>query len=538
MQAVPFMAKTAHSHADESELIATAVALIESSQNLSPAEQRLCRRIRSAPATDKLSKARTQIRSGQDPLGEAFVRIRSAKHRRKSGATYTPAAIIASMIHWAKDAGMPSQIVDPGAGSGRFLMAASQAFPKAHLIGIEIDPVAALLLRANTAVLGLSRRTTIHVADYRAVSWNQSKGPTLFIGNPPYVRHHDIPPHWKNWLTTTAECYGVKASQLAGLHIHFFVQTLRLAQQGDYGAFITAGEWLDVNYGAVLRKLLTQQLGGLSIHVLDPKSMPFADANTTGAITCFQVGAKPSHLHMRTVTSLDRLNGLTSGKQIPIELAKNTNRWSILIRPGPKPPSGHISLGDLFRVHRGQVTGNNNIWINDLDHGLPAEVLIPTVTKAKEIIETGPALSNAERLRKVIDLPIDLDQLDTRFRLAVTRFLRWAKAQGVRQSYIAQHRQAWWAVELREPAPILCTYMARRPPAFTRNLCAARHINIAHGLYPLEPLSDHVMNMLITWLHENLTQHQGRTYAGGLTKFEPKELERVPIPSLAQLTAW
>jgi hypothetical protein len=28
---------------------------------------------------------------------------------------------------------------------------------------------------------------------------------------------------------------------------------------------------------------------------------------------------------------------------------------------------------------------------------------------------------------------------------------------------------------------------------------------------------------------------QGRTYAGGLVKFEPKEMERLPIPSLDRL---
>ena len=29
---------------------------------------------------------------------------------------------------------------------------------------------------------------------------------------------------------------------------------------------------------------------------------------------------------------------------------------------------------------------------------------------------------------------------------------------------------------------------------------------------------------------------QGRTYAGGLTKFEPREMERVPVPSLELLS--
>ena len=85
---------------------------------------------------------------------------------------------------------------------------------------------------------------------------------------------------------------------------------------------------------------------------------------------------------------------------------------------------------------------------------------------------------------------------------------------------------------LRPPAPILCTYMARRPPAFVRNRCGARHLNIAHGLYPRETLPPAVLDSLAAWLRNNVGVAAGRTYAGGLTKFEPKELERIPIPKL------
>ena len=81
----------------------------------------------------------------------------------------------------------------------------------------------------------------------------------------------------------------------------------------------------------------------------------------------------------------------------------------------------------------------------------------------------------------------------------------------------------------------MCTYMARRAPAFVRNLCDARHINIAHGLYPREPLNDRQLNALASWLRVNVGVESGRTYAGGLTKFEPKEIERIAIPNLAAL---
>ena len=72
------------------------------------------------------------------------------------------------------------------------------------------------------------------------------------------------------------------------------------------------------------------------------------------------------------------------------------------------------------------------------------------------------------------------------------------------------------------PAPILATYMARRPPVFVRNLGDARHINIAHGIYPRERLSLKALDRLAAALRETATTAHGRTYAGGLTKFEPR----------------
>jgi len=73
--------------------------------------------------------------------------------------------------------------------------------------------------------------------------------------------------------------------------------------------------------------------------------------------------------------------------------------------------------------------------------------------------------------------------------------------------------------------------MARRPPAFVRNLADARHINIAHGLYPREPLTDQMLTMLVTYLSTEIRVDDGRTYAGGLTKFEPREMERIFVPT-------
>ena len=105
-------------------------------------------------------------------------------------------------------------------------------------MGVDIDPVALLMARANASVLGYADRLRLILADYRTIYLPACDGKTLFIGNPPYVRHHQIADHWKKWYTTTANRYGHKASKLAGLHIHFFLKTRELAKRGDFGAFI------------------------------------------------------------------------------------------------------------------------------------------------------------------------------------------------------------------------------------------------------------------------------------------------------------
>ncbi|MCX5507937.1 Eco57I restriction-modification methylase domain-containing protein [Pseudomonas sp. BJa3] len=523
----------------ELELVALCLALIEEQGRMSVAERKL---VKTAPTlafnSRDIEATRKAILRGRDPLGEAFSSIRSATDRRAAGAVYTPAPIVRSMMTWLSSQGTPARIVDPGAGSGRFIMAAGDAFPNAQLVAVEMDPLAALMLRANLSARGWTDRVTVLVKDYREVKLPRCSGMTAFIGNPPYVRHHDIGEDWKSWYASNFADLGIKASALAGLHLHFFLKTRLLAKAGDIGAFITSAEWMDVNYGSALRRLLLDELGGTAVHVLEPTIEAFPGTATTAAITCFRVGETTGPVRVRAVDKLQRLNGLSKGVDIPREHLHATPRWSIIVRPSEPITSGDIELGELFRVHRGQVTGANDIWIAG-EHAktLPDRVKLPAVTKAKDLIQAGAHLHSAKDLRRVIDLPAELDDFTKDERQRINAFLTWAKLNGADQSYIAQHRKAWWSVGLKAPAPILCTYMARRPPQFTLNACDARHINIAHGLYPRQQLDDGVMARLVTWLNTNINTGSGRTYAGGLTKFEPKEIERLRIPSLEALLA-
>jgi hypothetical protein len=271
-------------------------------------------------------------------------------------------------------------------------------------------------------------------------------------------------------------------------------------------------------------------LGCESVHWLEPETRVFADADTTAAISCFQIGRQVEAIRIQRAASIAELGKLAGGRRVAREQLSATARWSRLTHEGKSRRRGLIELGELCRVHRGQVTGANRIWIAASEAGLPETVLFPSITRARELFSAGSTLSELDGLKRVIDLPVDLDELTEAERKSVERFLARARRLGADRGFIARHRKAWWSVGLREPAPILATYMARRAPVFVRNLAGARHLNIAHGIYPRERLEPALLDGLARYLTNTTSQADGRTYAGGLTKFEPREMERLLIP--------
>lgn len=525
----------------ESYLVAAAMALGADRVGgpLSDAEKRLARPdVADAPtiSRNEVDQLKRAIWRGEDPLGSSLLALRSQSERRLVGAVYTPSTIIDPMVSWTLSHD-PVRVVDAGCGSGRFVNVLARRSPATPIVAVDIDPLATLLTRAVIAVIGAGQHKVINL-DYTRLTLEQLDGRTAFIGNPPYVRHHVLDPSAKAWAQRAASSLGLTISGLSGLHAYFFLSTALIGKPNDVGTFVTSSEWLDVNYGAIIRELLLGRLGGRSIHFLEPTAAAFDQTATTAAVTCFQIGRPAGSIRLRRIKKLRELDDLSSGRPIGRERLQEARRWTPLIRARSVIPSGYVELGELCRVHRGAVTGANSIWVTEAeDTTVPSQVLFAAVTKARELFAAGSTLSNADHLRRVIDLPEDLDELSEQDRKLVEAFLRRARIAGIDTGYVAKNRRAWWSVKLRAPAPILATYMARQTPAFVRNIAQARHINIAHGLYPRIDLPAEALDRLADSLRNNILLSQGRTYSGGLTKFEPKEMERLPVPDLDALLA-
>ena len=151
--------------AGEAELAAVARMLIGEGASRDASEDRLVGKD-IQPDLGTVETMRALIATGKDPLGETFCRLRGNVERRRLGAIYTPDTIVGGMMQWAARQGNePARIVDPGSGSGRFILAAAARFPNAELIAVDIDPLAMLILRGNAAVRGMALRITVYWDD-------------------------------------------------------------------------------------------------------------------------------------------------------------------------------------------------------------------------------------------------------------------------------------------------------------------------------------------------------------------------------------
>jgi SAM-dependent methyltransferase len=465
-----------------------------------------------------------------DPEAEAFCLSTSTKLRRAHGITFTPPWLVESMLKRCAAIGPFDTIVDAGAGTGRFALAAARHFPRASVVAVELNQDLAQALRGKVSAAGLGTRIRVVNADYRAFQL-EFAGRTLFVGNPPYVRHHDIEEAWKRWYRDGMIACGIKASQLAGLHAHFLLRSTQLMRAGDALSFVTAAEWMDNGYGSALRQLLTAaSVCRLRSLWLAPADEPvFPDALVSAVV--IEAGCSDDRGGVQLGRLLGRENVAT--RCVETERLHTSSQWSMLCQPGDVLPVQGVQLGELFRVTRGQVTGMNEAWVLPVEsHDELRGLGVPAVTRAREIIDGTAAADDArQRLRYVVDLPADIDQLAGAQRDMAARIIERARRLGADRSYVAQQRKPWFAVGMREPPAAFVSYMGRRPPVFRANPQRVSFLNIAHGLYPRQPIAGTDLQRMLDHLNMHTALYSGRVYGGGMAKFEPSDVARLRLPA-------
>jgi len=105
----------------------------------------------------------------------------------------------------------------------------------------------------------------------------------------------------------------------------------------------------------------------------------------------------------------------------------------------------------------------------------------------------------------------------------------------VNDAYKCRIRPDWWRVPLVPPADLLLTYMNADTPRLCTNRARVHHLNSVHGVYTRPELkrlaSDYLPLASINSMTLVGAETVGRAYGGGMLKIEPREADRLPMPS-------
>lgn len=476
--------------------------------------------------------------------------LKTAAERNKWGQFATPPDLALSIARYARGliGDSPVRFLDPAIGTGSFYSALCEAVPPnqiAAAAGVELDP----LFAETATALWRARGLTVMKGDFTRQPPPERRF-NLVLTNPPYVRHHHLTAADKDRLRARlAQSLRLEISGLAGLYCYFLLLCHDWMEDGGIASWLIPSEFMDVNYGATIRRYLTERVTLLRIHRFCPTDVQFADALVSSAVVIFRKSSPPAD-HAVCFSFAGSIEHPKSDAIVPLALLRHSRKWTHFPASTVVESAGELTLGDIFSIKRGLATGANEFFIlTEADiktWQIPRPFVKPILPGPRHLTEDIVAampggLPRVSPQRFLLDCSEPEEKIQTTWP-RFYEYLQRGREQNVHASYLASRRAPWYSQEQRPPAPFLCTYMGRsrngkHPFRFIWNRSQATAHNVYLMLYPKGQLRNALkkspeLEQRVFEALQRITPAQvlsgGRVYGGGLHKVEPNELAQIP----------
>ena len=315
------------------------------------------------------------------------------------------------------------KVIEPAAGDGAFAIQLIQrlyqsslrfgfSFQKAlsNLTFFELDDEIGFFLKERVEstlknYASIIPENLIRIEDFLL---SKSDKCDLIIGNPPYVRHENIPEEKKEIYRRKFPTFKHRSD----LYIGFYDKGLRLLTENGALSFICSNRWLKNQYGESLRKLI--QLNYSMEEIIDlEETSPFEEEVIAyPAITTIrnaQKQTKANYYLVEDITSLPDINEDFEGmKTLDVSNWKNWFSYALSGKVHEKFLSSIEDQG--FNIGIGVATGLDKVFIRtDFKEYVEEELLLPILTskdlKNNQLQWSGNYILNPfDNQGKLIDL--------------------------------------------------------------------------------------------------------------------------------------
>jgi adenine-specific DNA-methyltransferase len=501
-------------------------------------------------------------------LEESYISSSTTEHRKGYAQFFTPYKIAQFMAAWVLGGNREiKSILDPAVGLGVFIRAIHEYLstsPVADFDKAQKPPpvLAEIKIRGydrDLQILNLAQRELSKLdypeniellgLDYLFHDWEWSYD--SIIGNPPYFRFQDFATR-NLALGELSDRLGIKLTGFTNIYALFLLKSIHQLKENGRCAYIIPSEFLNSNYGKSVKKYLLKHKSLRYIIIFDFQENIFDRAITTSSIFLFSHDDQTPTLEFINISCLQDLDSLGqklklypeqyNTKVIPYISIDANIKWRGYYQDVNSPKYHNlIDFSTYAKVCRGIATGANSYFLFTAEKAQQLQIseqyLLPVVSKASQVAKNFFTEKDFRNLA-IKNKPVFLLNAHSLEDSQVKKYILHGESLNIQNKYLTRHRNPWYALERRLPAPLWVSVFSRSGIKFIRNEAAVRNLTTFHCVY-LQPLAwdkiDLLFAYLLTDIAKDIFTDNRREYGDGLEKFEPNDLNYAKVINLDQV---